>query len=97
MRDQQLPNQMSHKEETAGRMKTDQKDREILRSKLQLAIDPLDPQQHSEGLVNVISGSVLTDPKINVDDATHIGAEQLKEFETGWPESFHRTLSKKLQ
>jgi len=54
MRDQQLPNQMSHKEETAGRMKTDQKDREILCSKLQLAIDPLDPLQHSEGLMNII-------------------------------------------
>ena len=49
---------------------------------MQLDIDPLDLLQHSEGLVNIISGSGLTDPQTNVNNATYIGTEQLKEFKT---------------
>ena len=39
---------------------------------------------------------MLTDPKINVDKSTYIGTEQLTEFEAGWPDSFHSTLSRKI-
>ncbi len=63
---------------------------------MQLAIDPLDPLQHSEGLVNIISGSGLTDPQTNVNNATYIGTEQLKEFKTELPNSFHSTLLHKI-
>ena len=47
-----------HKEETQARISSDGKDREGIRHKLELSINPLDPESHPEGLVNIVSGRV---------------------------------------
>jgi hypothetical protein len=61
------------------------KDREAVREKLQMMVDPLDPEQHlGEGLINVSTGSVLTHPQVNVEEAVSIGQKQMLDFEAGW-------------
>ena len=94
----EVPSQTHHKEESKGRIKTDAADRNALKEKLGMSIDPLDPEQHPEdGLINVVTGKVVSDPKVNVDQAIAIGTSQMNSFEEGWPASFHRPLQKKVQ
>jgi hypothetical protein len=46
--------------------------------------DPLDPEQHpAYGLLNIVTGKVITDPKINVDQAIIIAAPDMKKIEAG--------------
>ena len=63
-----------HKEEMSARIKRDEQDRHTLRDKLNLCIDPLDPGQHpSDGLVNIVTGMVVTHPSVNVHNAVKLG------------------------
>ena len=55
------------------RIKADTKDRETLREKLELIIDPLDPEQHQEGLVNVVTGKVVCHSSVNVNNTIMVG------------------------
>lgn len=90
--------QSHHKEESKGRMRTDTRDRKALREKLSMVIDPLDPEQHlKDGLVNIVTGNVVSDPKVNVDQAIAIAVAEMNAFEAGWPASFHGTIQKKVQ
>lgn len=88
--------QTHHKEETKARMKTDAKDRQALREKLEVCIDPLQTDNNQEGLVNIVTGQLLTQPSLNVDKAAEIGSKQMEEFEKTWPASFHETLQKRV-
>lgn len=62
-----------------SRIASDGKDREGIRNKLRLFIDPLAPSTDSQNIVNIASGLVLPNT-VNVHDAVHIGTEQLKKF-----------------
>ena len=85
----------THMEESMSRIKSDAVDREKLRLTLCSFIDPLDPSSHPEGVVNIANGLVSTN-NVNVDKALELGQQQMDEFETGWPSSFHKTLKKNV-
>ena len=93
MRDTDVANvQLSHKEEGKARIKSDSLDRKALREKLDLCIDPLNPDEHPSGLVNVVTGEVMRNEAINVDQAIELGKKQQEEFEAKWPESFYTPI-----
>ena len=79
-----------------SRIKAATKDRETLREKLELIIDPLDPEQHQEGLVNVVTGKVVCHSSVNVNNAIMVGKKQMETFEQNWPEGFHDTIPRKV-
>ena len=85
----------THKEETQSRLASDSSDRQKIQNALQSYIDPLATDTHPPGLLNIVTGLHTTD-KVNVDEAVKIGRQQLVEFESGWPKSFNKTLSKKV-
>ena len=90
-----MSSQRYHKEESRGRIKTDAIDRNALKDKIEMSIDPLDPEQHPEnGLVNIVTGKVVSDPKVNVHQAIAIATAEMNSFEAGWPASFHGPIQK---
>ena len=91
-----LPTHTCHKEEMPSRIKADTKDRETLREKLEFIIDPLDPEQHQEGLINVVTGKVVCHSSVNVNNAIMVGKKQMETFEQSWPEGFHDTIPRKV-
>ena len=87
------PGQTHHKEEMKSRIKSDEQDKQELRQKLELCIDPLDPEQHPpEGLVNIVTGMVVNHPSVNAHNAVQLGKTKMEAFENTWPESFHETI-----
>ena len=91
---QQTSHQTTHKEESSGRMKLDEADRANLRNKLELCIDPLDPAQLSEGLVNVVTGQITNHASVNPDHALQFGRHQMEKFHQSLPESFYQPIPK---
>ena len=91
-----LPAQTYHKEEIPSRIKADTKDRETLREKLKLIIDPLDPEQHQEGLVNVITGKVVCHSSVNVNNVIMVRKKQMETFDQTFPEGFHDIIPRKV-
>ena len=79
-----------------SRIQADAKDRETLQEKLELIIDPLDPQQHQEGLINVVTGKAVYHSSVNVNNAIMLGKKQMETFEQSWPEGFHDTIPRKI-
>ena len=92
----QVPAQTTHKEEMEARIKADADDRKALGDKLELSIDPLDPSQYPDGLVNIVTGKVVSHPLVNVENAVEIGKSQMQSFVTSWPEGFHDTIQKTI-
>ena len=85
-----------HKEEMPARIDSDKKDREQIRKKLQVCIDPFNPEEHpADKIVNIVSG-VISSPAETVDNAIAIAQQQMRDYESSWPEGFHTTLSKKV-
>lgn len=83
-----------HKEEAEGRMKTDQSDRQSLRNTLDVCINPLDHASHPDGaLMNIVTGQIAH-PDVNADKAVSLGQQAMKDFKSGWPESFYEPLGK---
>lgn len=86
-----------HRDETNSRMEMDMKDKSSLRSKLSLAINPLDPAQHpSDGLVNILTGYVELKAGVNVDKSSEIGHSQRVKFGKNLPAGFHDPISKQV-
>ena len=85
----------THREETQDRLAGDSWDRQKIQNALQSYIDPLATYTHPPGLLNIVTGLHTTD-KVNVDESVEIGRQQLVEFESGWPKSVNKTLSKKV-
>lgn len=81
-----------HKEESAGRMRTDAADRLKLKQKLEHCIDPLDPTGHPEELFNVVTGQVASTAS-NVHKALELGKESLHAYEKKLPDGFHAPIS----
>ena len=94
MRDEKVSEcQITHKEETNAKIKSDATDRRNLSEKLELSIDPLSSSQHS-GLVNIVTGEVIIQPAINVDMALELGKTQMESFGQSWPDGFYNPISK---
>ena len=79
-----------------GRIKSDAQGRNALREKIELGIDPLDPEQHQDGLVNVVTGKVVVHPSVNVNNAAILGENQMETFSKRWPGGFHDIIPKKV-
>ena len=62
----------SHKEENRARLKSDRKDRQNIRAKLEMSIDPLDPTDHPDEIVNIVSGRKAPSA-VTVDNAVEMG------------------------
>ena len=62
-----------HTHITKKRCQADTKDRETLREKLELIRDPLEPEQHQEGLVNMVMGKVVCNSSVKVNNAIMVG------------------------
>ena len=80
------------KGEFPSHIKSDGCDREALREKLYVSIDPLSTKQYAENLVNIATGQVIINNVVNVDKAVATGKEQMKAFENSWPERFHNPI-----
>ncbi len=87
--------QSHHKEENKGRMASDRQDREGIHKKLEMCIDPLDPEKHPDGIVDIVSGRVGP-ASVNVHNSVEIGSAQMNEFESSWPVGFNGTIQKKV-
>ena len=83
-----MTSQETHKEETTAWIRSDAKDRESIRIKLELCIDPLNPSSHASNIVNVVSGKVADDA-VNAQVSVWIGTEAMKEYERQWSEDYH--------
>ena len=69
-----VPIQTTHKEESPSRIQSDMKDRCGLRNKLELCIDPLNPELHpKEGIVNIVTGEITKEASVNIDQVVKIG------------------------
>ena len=87
-----------HKEEQHTRVKADSDDRMKIREALSTCIDVFDSEKHpTANLVNIYSGQVVDDDKVNVDDSINIGTKQWLEYESQWPTGFHNKLKKKVK
>ena len=86
---------LCHKEEGKARIQADGKDRAGIRQKLEAYIDPLDPKEHPDGIVNIASGRVAISA-VNVYDAVSIGETMLASFEKDLPSGFYNTISKQV-
>jgi len=84
-----------HKEEMPARINADDKDRQRVREVLSLCIDPLKPEDQSDGIVNIATGLVCNNP-VNVDTSVANGLSSMKKFEQSWPGGFNDTLSSKV-
>ena len=71
-------------------------DRLALRERLLLCINPLEPTEHPQCLINVASGEIVQNPEINVEQSIEIGKLQLKTFIHSLPESFHEKLGNRV-
>ena len=85
----------SHKEELALRIKYDENDRQVIREKLKLCIDPLSTAGQASALVNTVSGRICPD-EINGHDAIDLDQAQMEEYEASWLEGFHQPLKKRV-
>ena len=84
------------KEESATRIMTDSVDREKIRKKLATCIDPLDPSSHPPGnIVNIVTG-MISPASVNVDDSVQLGERLMTSYREGWPQSFHKPLTKPI-
>ena len=84
---------LSHKEENPARVKSDGKDRKNIRNKLEVSIDPLDPTDHPQEIVNIVSGRIAPS-SVNVDKSVEIGKAQMVLFEENWPAGFNTPIPK---
>ena len=85
----------THKEEMSGRIASDTKDRGNIQQKLEMCIDPLNNDNHPDGIVNIVTGRLAPDA-VSVDNSVAMGKEQMKQFETGWPKTVYEPLSNKV-
>ena len=85
-----------HKLKSTARMVSDKKDREALKSKLEVCIHPLNPEVHPEQLVNVANGTIGAS-EINVEHAVRIGHSQMLDFEKALPTGFWTCIERKIK
>ena len=93
LRESERPNfiQTVHKEEAQARISADLADREGLRKKLELCINPLDSEQHPQSIINVVN-RMIGPSSVNVDETIDIGTRQMEEFESKLPDGFYDSI-----
>ena len=64
----------------AGRIASDAKDRGNIQQKLEICIDPLNSDNHPDGIVNIVTDE-LRPILLNVVNSVAMGKEQMKQFE----------------
>lgn len=74
----------------------EEKIREKIREKLQTCIDPLNPDGHCDGIVDIASGRI-SPAAVNVDNAISLGEDQMRKYQESWPEGFHAPLSSNVK
>ena len=87
----------AHKEEKKSRISQDGADRDVLRKRLEYSIDIFDASQHTDGLVNIVTGKVNNNPAVNVADSVRLGQVQMSQFQESLPAGFHDPISKKVK
>ena len=78
----------THKEEIHGRIVSDAKARGP--TELQMCIDPLNSDNHPDGIVNIVTGRIAPDA-VNVDNSV-----AMKQFDTDWSKTFYEPLSNQV-
>ena len=86
---------MIHKEERSARIKSDAQDGRDILHKLQSCIDPMDPTNHPDELVNIVTGRVAPGT-VKAGLSVQIGTAQLREFAESLPDGFNSTISKNV-
>ena len=87
--------QVTHKEELSGRIKSDQLERKKIREMLQSTLHPLDMKGNLDGLVNIYSGAI-SPMTVNVDDALLIGKKQKDNFNESLRNGFYQPIKKEV-
>ena len=96
MKETYVKDETQHKEENQGRIKSDTEDRNKIRDKLLLCIDPLDPNNHPKSsIINIATGRIGPET-VNVNDAVKQGRKLMQAFESSWPDGFYSSLSSKI-
>jgi hypothetical protein len=54
------------------------------------------PEEHPVQLVNIVTGRINPET-VSVDDALAIGTLQRQEFESSWPEGFHKPIANRVK
>ena len=94
MRERSTPkSQDFHKEESKGRIESDETDRSGIRKTLEKCIDPF--KKDLDGLVNIFSGFIAKD-EVDVHKSIEIGKRQHSDFVNSLPEGFHNKISSKI-
>ena len=83
---------MTHKEEKPSRIHSDSQDQENIQDKLKTCIDPLDQADHPNGLVNIVTGRVVSDI-VNAGKSVEIGRAQMNVYQQSWPSGLSVTRS----
>ena len=60
-----------------------------------MCINPLDPEQHPETIINVVNG-MIGPSSVNVDKTIDIGIRQMKDFEKNLPDGFCDSIPMKV-
>lgn len=71
--------QTVHKEDATVRITSDKSVREGLRQKPNLCIDPLNSEQHPQGIINSVNGGTAP-TSVNVDKAVEIVTREIEEL-----------------
>lgn len=61
--------------------------------KFELCTEPLDPKQHPEEIVNIVSGNVVN-ASVNVKNAAAIRTKQMQDYENTLPSGLYSTIKK---
>ena len=61
-----------------------------------MCIDPLDPEEHPETIINVVNG-MIGPSSVSVDKVIEVGTRQMKEFERKLPDGFYESIQMKIE
>ena len=84
------------KEESAARKASDDIDRQKIGEKLSLCTNPLDPNEHESGIVNIITGEGMC-PLCECWLCSRHWKGTNGGFYSSWPDGFHGTISTKVK
>ena len=86
---------MTIDEEGTTRRELDRDDRLRILTELRKHPHPL--THRSESLYNIVDGQVVSETKVNVQDATEIGQDTITSFASSLPGGFHHPIKKTVE
>jgi ABC-type histidine transport system ATPase subunit len=84
-----------HKEEGKTRIANDTQERQCLRAKLEICVDPLNLDTHHGELVNIVTGQHGIE-KVNVQNAVSIRVQHMNDFRQKLPHGLYDSIHKKV-